>query len=220
MSPQEQGARAALMRRNGRIAGFLFVFGALLTVPSSLLLEPLPSPWAYLLIAVGVGSGLVCLRIPWQRLPPAALNAVAAIATVEVALACAVFDPTYRVLYFIVGVYAAMVLRTRLEVGMQLGLITLALLAPALYDPGAAREHLRAALLLIPTLTIAATAVRYLRETLATREQIHAEFAREAIELAARIGGPREGPSGGRFDPSSQPERPASERPAREPLAR
>ena len=178
------------LRRNGRLGGFLLMGGALATMPASLLLEPQPPAAIYLLTALGAISGLACLRIPWDRLPPASMNVLAAVGTLEIALVCAEVDTTYRLLFGVVAVYAAMVLPTRAELAAQLTLIGGALLLSALYEPELAREHVRIALLEMPSLVIAAGAVRYLRETLERREQANREFAREAVALAIRIRGP------------------------------
>ncbi len=177
-------------RRYGRLAGYLFAFGSLSTLPASLLLEPRPPGEVYLMTIVAVLSGLACLRIPWERVPPRWMAWIPAIGTLEIAIVCGLVDPAYSLLYFVVIVYAALALPTRVELALQLAIAGLALVAPVIYDPDSGREHVRIALLELPVLVIVAGAVRYLKELLEVREAADREFASEAIELAQRIRGP------------------------------
>ena len=204
MAPGDDGARhgnpatmprerAGLARepeqrtRYGRLAALLFGAGALTTLPASVLLEPVPGPEILLITALGVASAIVCWHLPWERLPGWSLDAVTAAGTLEVLIVCHVVDDTYRLLYFVVVAFAALVLPTRERVLIQLVLVVLALVEPTTHDDGLGREHARIALLFAPVILIVAGTVRYLRETLESRERASRAFAREAIELAIRL---------------------------------
>lgn len=179
--------------RYGRVAGLLFITGALATMPAALLLDPFPGVEILLVTALGVVSGAACLWLPWERMPPWCLDALAAAGTAEILLVCYVVDETYRLLYFVVAVWAAVALPSRARVGAQIGLIVTALVVPVVYEADAS-EQLRIALLSAPVVVIVTAAVRYLAESLERRERASRAFAREAITLAIRL---RRGTPGG-----------------------
>jgi hypothetical protein len=172
--------------RYGRVAGLLFMTGALATVPAAFLLDPFPGAEILFVTALGVVSGVVCFWLPWERLPQWCLDALATAGTAEILLVCAVVDESYRLLYFVVAVWAAVVLTTRIRLAVQVGLILVAVTVPVIYhdDPS---EQLRIALLFAPVVILVTAAVRYLGELLERRERVSREFAREAITLAIRL---------------------------------
>lgn len=190
MSTLTDGGRAKpdgdQMRRYGRLGGVLFLAGSLATLPSSLLLDPWPGSEILFLTALGAVTGLVCMRLPWQRFPEWSLHLLIAVGSVEVALVTGFVDPSYRALYFIVFVFAALVLPTRQDVVAQLLLILALLLNPLTHDADS-QERLRLALLVTPALLITGGTVRYLKETLERREAANRAFARQTIELAIRL---------------------------------
>jgi hypothetical protein len=172
--------------RYGRLGAILFAAGALGTLPAALLLEPVPGAEILLVTALGLVSGIVCWCLPWARMPDWAFDALAAAGTLEVLLVSHVVDETYRVLYFVVVVFAALALPTRRHVAAQLALVFLALAEPITHESGG-QEHARILLLFTPVIVTVAIAVRYLRETLEQRERSSRAFAREAIQLAIRL---------------------------------
>ena len=105
----------------------------------------------------------------------------------RVAVAAAVFDRVYSILYFVVIVFAAYVFQTRREIAFQVGFVTLALLAPILYDAGHAREAALFAVLAAPALALTAAALIYLRESLESSQGSISEFAAETETLTSRI---------------------------------
>lgn len=172
--------------RYGRVAGLLFVTGALATLPAAFLLDPFPGVEILLVTALGVISGAVCLALPWERMPSWSLDLLAVAGTAEILLVCTVVDESYRLLYFVVAVWSAVALPTRARVAVQIGLIVIAFLVPVIYEVDAS-EQLRIALLAAPVVAIIAAAVRYLGEMLDRRERASRAFAREAITLAIRL---------------------------------
>jgi hypothetical protein len=191
---------ARQQRRYGRVGALLFGAATLGTLPTALLLEPVPGTELLAMAALGLGSAVACWLIPWERLSPWSLDAVGVVGTLEVLLVCHLIDETYRLLYTLPVVFAALALPTRRRVVVQVGLVLLALAEPTLHASGA-RESARIALLFAPVLVIIACAVRYLRETLEARERSSRAFAREAIELAIRL---RRGIPGGEHQRSAE----------------
>jgi hypothetical protein len=173
-------------RRYGRLGAVLFAAGALGTLPAAFLLEPVPGAEILLVTALGGVSAIVCWFLPWTRLPGWTFDALAVAGTLEILLVCHVVDETYRVLYFVVVVFAALALPTRQRVAAQFGVVVLALAEPITHETGG-QEHARILLLYTPALVTVTIAVRYLRETLEQRERSSRAFAREAIQLAIRL---------------------------------
>jgi hypothetical protein len=191
-------------RRYGRLAGALSVAGAVSSVPSSLLLEPAPSPAVYLLPALAVISGAVCFAIPWERLPLAIFHAIAALGTVYVAAAAEIAAPSYSFYYVFIAVYAAFVFESRVAVAAHLLFIAIALLAPAVWDPDTSGETVRRALLFIPGLALTSGVVVLLRQRLERDRRRYRVFAEEAYDIALRIRRHEPPPEGG---PSAPPGR-------------
>ena len=177
------------LRWFGRMAGVMFIGGALLPIPSTLLLEPRPDPLAYSLTAVVFLTGLACLALPWDRASIAWLHSIAAIATLQVALTVALFDQLFAVLYFVIAVFISYGFGRPRAVFPQMALISLAILAPIAYDPDGAREALQIALLLLPSIWMLAGGVVFLRTQVDTRERTYRQFAEQALRLSERIAG-------------------------------
>jgi hypothetical protein len=175
--------------RRHRAAGFLFLGASVSSIPSLLLLEPQPALEVFLLPLAGIVTGLLCLSMPWQRLPWSwTTHAVLALATIEIAVAVEVADRGYALFYVFVAVLAAYALPSRREIAAQLALISLALLLPLLYG-GDIREVLWQATLAAPALALAAGTVTYLRERLEAKQRLYRRFAEEVLDLALRIRG-------------------------------
>jgi hypothetical protein len=184
----------------GRLGALLFGAATLSTLPAAFLLEPVPGGDIALVTGMGVVTGLVCWIVPWQRMPSWSLDLLTTVGTLEVLLVSHAVDGSYRLLYALVVVFAALALPTRARVVAQVAIVLLALAEPVTHDVGA-REHANTALLFAPVLVIVAGTVRYLRETLETRDRASRAFAREAIELAIRL---RRGTPGGEQQRSAE----------------
>ena len=177
------------LRWFGRMAGAMFIAGALLPIPSTLLLEPRPPLASYSLTLVVLLTGLACLALPWNRASGHWLHSIAALATIQVALTVALFDPIFAVLYFVIAVFVAYGFGRPRSVFPQIALISAAILAPLAYDPDEARETLQIALLLLPSIWMLAGGVVFLRTQVDTRERTYRQFAEQALKLSERIAG-------------------------------
>lgn len=177
------------LRWFGRTAGLMFIGGALLPVPSTLLLDPQPPAASYALTALVVLTGLACLALPWDRASLGWLHAVAVIAALQVACTVALFDPIFSVLYFVVAVLVAYGFGHPRIVLPHMLLISALVLAPIAYEPAAAREGLRLSLLVLPSLWMLAGGLVFLRSQVETREREYRRFAEQAISLSERISG-------------------------------
>ena len=151
-----------LARAYGTLAGFGFIGVAVLALPSTRLLDPPPEPQAYFLTLAAMLTGLVCLAIPWDRIDARWLHAVGVTATVEAAATVAVFGFPYVAFYFLIAVLIAYVSPDVRSVGIQVGLVCLALLGPVAYGPEDARSSLHVALVVIPALLITTFLFAYL----------------------------------------------------------
>jgi diguanylate cyclase (GGDEF)-like protein len=163
----------------GRSAGVLFVAGSLGLVPSTFWLTPRPPVWVYLLTLLGVVSGVVCLRLPWGRLSPRWLDALPAVATVEVSLlvwAVGSSGVIYAPLYVLVAVFAASALRRRAAIAAHMALVVVALLAVAIVT-GAAGQQLVPVLIALPVVCVAAVVVAHLREALEAGQESYRRLA-------------------------------------------
>jgi len=195
-----RGREARQQRQYGRLAALFFGAGSLATLPAGLLLEPVPGTELLLGTLMGLVSAVVCWFIPWERLPDWSLDVLTAAGTLEVLLVCNLIDESYRLLYALIVAFAALALPTRGRVVIQVAIVFAALFEPVVHEEGA-RESARMALLFAPVLAIVAGAMRYLRETLETRDRASRRFAREAIELAIRL---RRGTPGGEHRRSAE----------------
>jgi hypothetical protein len=174
--------------RNGRAAGVLLVAVWASAVVSSPFLDNVPDPGAYLLPALGICTGLVCLVIPWGRISPVGLQVAIVAATAEVAAWVALAGPSYGVYYVVVAAYAGYVSRRRGEVAGHAALILVALLVPLLYesDPGAVAGN---ALLIMPAAATLSAMAAWVRGHVTSRQRLYRQFAVEALRLAVRIRG-------------------------------
>ncbi len=173
--------------RYGRIAGALFVVAALLSVPSTVLIEPRPEAAAYGLTLAAIVTGLVCLVVPWGRLSMDWLHAVAIAGIVEIAAGLAVIDPAYGFyLIFVIG-FVAYVFPRWDTIAAYLGLMTIALLAPVFLDPDNGREILRSAILYLPGMLAVGLTMVYLRDRQDAKEEAYTRFAQDVLGIASLI---------------------------------
>lgn len=171
----------------GRVAGWLFVLGAIVALPSTLLMKPLPSATDYVMTPVAFVTGAVFLVTPWDRLGIAAFHVASVIAVIEVALVVYFFDALYGYLFFVIAIYAAYVFPSLRQAVPQLVLIWLALCLPAVYDPQPDRSHLRLALFGLPVIALAAGMISFRRLRLAAAERDYERLVAEAAEAGRQI---------------------------------
>jgi hypothetical protein len=185
---------STLARAYGTLAGFGFIGVALLALPSTRLIEPLPEPQDYFLTLAVVLTGLVCLAIPWDRIDIRWLHLVGAAATVEAAASVAVFGSPYVAFYFVIVVLVAYVSPDLRSLGLQLALVLVALLGPVAYGPEDARTSLHLALVVAPVLLLTAGLFAYLRQKMVHDRRAYHRFAEQTLVLSSQIAGRQLGP--------------------------
>ena len=119
-------ADAQHRRTLGRLAGVLFIMGGVLAIPADLAMATPSVPATVLLTLMGVLTGVICLRVPWDRLAASWLQVVAAAATIEVTVSTVVDGRHGSVLncfYVLVATAIAYAFRERRMIAGQLALI-------------------------------------------------------------------------------------------------
>lgn len=152
-----------------RLSSILFIGGGVAAVPPDLLHRPAYDETVFLLPLLAIVSGIVTWLIA-DRAPPWGLHVVAVVATLEIAFTVAAADEVFRVYYVFVAIFVAYIFSDRRTIAAHIAFVIAAALAPIVYDPGDARALAVQALIVIPTLIIAAGMVTYLRERLAASE--------------------------------------------------
>jgi diguanylate cyclase (GGDEF)-like protein len=165
----------------GRLAGLLFAVGALSSLATN---EMFTNPrvgsaarWIDLLAFV---SGIVCLAIPWRRVPEGWFHLLPIAGTLEVALSVwgiGVHGGVYSWYYVLVAVFAAYTFERRGQIAAHMGLVAIAFAAPAVYLHDGANTTLRT-LVAVPVLFAVAGVVTYLREGLEEGKALLAQQAR------------------------------------------
>ena len=173
----------------GRFAGVLMIVGGFTSLPAGLVLEPAPEPYEHLVGLVSAALGVAVFLTPWERISSAWLHVAIIAGALEIAAGVAVLSHDYAFFYVVVAMFAAYVIRDRTVMLAYALLITLALLAPLAYANEDQNAQAHQILVTLPVLVIAATIVRYLRDTLERRELQYRDFAYEAVSLAERIRG-------------------------------
>lgn len=182
---QDGNARGML----GRIAGMLFIAGAVASAPANQLLSnPDPGWYMHLINVLALVSGIACLRVPWDRLPEAALHVIPVVATGEIVLtvsALGVHGDVY-LWYFVLGaVFTGYAFRRRWQIALHMSIAGAGFVSTALVSAGWDQDALVRALVGVPTLWVAAGVVTWLREGLEEREAIARQLVQER-ELEAR----------------------------------
>ena len=158
----------------GRIAGLLFAAGAIASAPANALFhDPEPPSYVHLINLMALVSGIACALVPWGRLRTAWLNAIAVIATAEVALTVFSVGPhgdVYAWYYVLIAVFIGYAYHDRRVIAVQSGLAMLAFWLPALGNGQGDGDAVVRALVAGPMLLITAWIVMFLREGL-EREQ-------------------------------------------------
>jgi diguanylate cyclase (GGDEF)-like protein len=150
-------------RRGGRIAGVLFIAGGIAGTPALAFQDPALPPTVFLLTALAVVSGAICLGTPWERVSSRWLYAVGAIASLEVFATCMIIGPVFCWYYILVAVWSAYVFPRSVDVAAQVGFaVTMMFTAAALEG---AREVVYM-LVAVPALVGATALVWTLRQQL------------------------------------------------------
>lgn len=173
----------------GRIAGMLFIAGAVASAPANQLLSnPEPGWHMHLINVLALVSGIVCLLVPWERLPDSALHLIPVVATGEIVLtvsALGVHGEVY-LWYFVLGaVFTGYAFRRRWQIAMHMAIAGAGFVSTAVFSFGWDQDALVRALVAVPTLWVAAGVVTWLREGLEEREAIARRLVEER-EIEAR----------------------------------
>jgi diguanylate cyclase (GGDEF)-like protein len=167
---------AADVRRDGRLAGILFIGGGLAGTPLIAFERPELAPEVFLLTLLALGSGLFCLLAPWDRWGRHVLHPVAAIASMQVFAVCMIVAPMFCWYFILVGIYSAFVFRTRAEIAAQVGFAAALMLGAGAMDGG---YSLLSKIVSVPTLLVSAGLVTKLREELEDGQERYRALARE-----------------------------------------
>jgi diguanylate cyclase (GGDEF)-like protein len=138
--------------RGGRIAALAFLSGGLTAIPANLLIQP--DNWlVYLIPLLSIVPGLVCLVLPWSRMPEYAIQVLAAMGIALVSFSMAVASPAYAVYFVYVALFVSLVFPPR-AVLFQMLLVCVGLFVPVLVGDFTGRQTLIIALLEAPTLLV------------------------------------------------------------------
>lgn len=153
----------------GRVAGWLFLGGSVIELPADLVLGSPSLLTAILITLMGAVSGVICLRVPWERVSERMLIVVGVLGTVEIAISVIIVGPHGTVLepiYLLIATAAAYAFRDRRVIGFHVALIAAAMSTAALVRDHLSSSAVALTLVLILTLTAMSALIAYLRELL------------------------------------------------------
>jgi diguanylate cyclase (GGDEF)-like protein len=163
-----------------RLAGLLFIVGALTSVPATLLLEDGDyETWMYGLTAFAVLVGISCLVVPWWRLSERWLLVLPVVSVVLIAVTVGLIHNVFSYLYFFVALYVALVFPRPQQMAPFLVLAVVALFAPLLYSDEPARETLLWALAVTPAVLITSLVVGRLTAGLEASREAYRQLSTE-----------------------------------------
>jgi diguanylate cyclase (GGDEF)-like protein len=177
-----KGADASAQRRAiiGRLAGLLFMVGAIASIPANATLShPAVGQRVWLIDALAFVSGIVCFFVPWERLSEGCFHVLPAAGTFETALSVwgiGVHGGIYAWYFVLVAVFVAYAFDSRMQIAAHMGLVGIVFALPVLYLPNTGDAIIRVAVA-VPVLCAVAAVVAYLREGL---EQGKASLAEQA----------------------------------------
>jgi diguanylate cyclase (GGDEF)-like protein len=176
-------ALAVQRRAVGRVAGVVISLGALAALATMQLLRDPRVPSAfYLVIALGLVTGIGCVLVRWDRVSARWLHALPVIATLEVALGVrvgGVYGDIAGNYYVFVGVFAAYAFSDRRAIVAHVAFAAAVSILPLFYLHSEGGEVAGRAIVGVLMLVVIAAFVTLLRERLETRQ-------RELEELTVR----------------------------------
>jgi diguanylate cyclase (GGDEF)-like protein len=177
----------------GRLAGLLFLVGALGSIPVNQLFEPAVDTRAHVITGIGVLSGVLCLVLPWDRFRAGWFHVLPPVAAVEVAITMWGVAPHGRAytwfLVFIV-VFAGYAFDSRAAVALHVTFAAAVLSVPILTTTSGELVNVVAeSLVALPILVVAAGVVVHLRERLTAA--IEAVAAEARIDALTEVGNRR-----------------------------
>ncbi len=164
-------AQDAAQRRatTGRLAGLLFAVGAIVSAPANeLFTNPRVGPAARWVDVLAFLSGIVCLAIPWRRVPERWFHVLPIAGTIEVGLSVwsvGTHGGIYSWYYVLVAVFTAYAFENRAHIAAHMGLVAIAFAAPIAYLDAASNAPIRT-VVAVPVILAVAAVVAYLREGL------------------------------------------------------
>ena len=153
----------------GRLAGWLFLAGSTLAIPSDLVMGKPSPPVVGALTLMGVVSGLGCFAIPWRRVSPRWLNFVAVLATAEITISVIANGRHGTVLapiYLLIATAVAYAFRDRRVIAAHVALIAVAMAVPLAYVSGTSASAVPLTIVTILVLIMMSAVIAYLRELL------------------------------------------------------
>lgn len=156
----------------GRLAGGLFSVGAVASLLTNAILGAEVSSRAHLVDALAFLSGVVCLVIPWRRVPLRFFHILPVTAAAEVSLSVwsiGVHGGVHTWYFVLIAVFVAVVFEARMTIAVHAALITGCLFLPVVYA-NAPVDALETALVATPVLWCLVAIVAGLRESLNRRE--------------------------------------------------
>jgi hypothetical protein len=123
----------------GRLAGLLFLVGALGSIPVNQLFEPAVDARAHYVTMLGIASGLLCFVLPWDRIAANWFHLLPPIAAVEVAITMWGVEPhglAYAWFLVFIVVFAGYAFESRVAVAAHVLGAAAALAVPAATTTG------------------------------------------------------------------------------------
>jgi diguanylate cyclase (GGDEF)-like protein len=177
----ETRAQIARRTQTGRLAGILFIVGALASIPANLLFtHPRVGALNHILVALAIVSGLACLVAPWERISDRIFHVVPLMASAECAMTVAAVGkhgPVYEWFFVLVAVFTAYAFESRRTIAAHMLFCTAAAALPFFYRDDTIEQVARVGVLM-PMLWVATAVVTYLREGLVAGQRELAELAR------------------------------------------
>ena len=171
--------RAVSLPGAWRLAGLLFITGALSTIPGTFLLDKDFEPWMYSLTVLAILLGVACLVLPLWRLPERWLMAVPVVSTILVAIAVGITHEVFTYLYFFVALFVALVFPQPRRMAPFLALLIVALFAPLVYSDEPARETLLWAIAAGPGIVLITLVVGRLTDGLEASREAYRQLSTE-----------------------------------------
>jgi diguanylate cyclase (GGDEF)-like protein len=173
------GAEADRRLQLGRIAGVLFLSGALASAPANQMLsDPKPPDWIHAIDALGFLCGITCVLLPWRRMRDAHLHALPFIASLLVSLtliAMKVHAGVFVPFYVLAAVCTGYFFRDRRVIVAHLGLLLAMFAIASAVNSASDPDWLVRVLVASPTILVAAGVVAWLREGVErTQAELHA----------------------------------------------
>jgi diguanylate cyclase (GGDEF)-like protein len=178
-----RAAEDAAQRRaiTGRLAGLLFAVGAIASgLANELFRDPPVGSAAHWVDVLAFVSGVICLSIPWRRVPEHWFHLLPIAGTCEVALSVwsvGVHGGLYAWFYGLVAVFTAYAFDRRIHIAAHMLLVAVAVALPVLYLHHVTDSVIRIAVA-VPVLFAVAGVVAYLREGLEEGKELLAQQAR------------------------------------------